>query len=304
MIRIRLLGGVEVCGANQRSAEIRTRRGEELFAFLVLESGRMFSRSALAGQFWGDLPEDRARRALNTEIWRLASALRFAGLDVETSLLRTRREVGYRVQGDAWVDVRELGAAGPLIASTRPTLADEATLDVVRGAIRAYRGDLLESVYSDWCLIWRESLRAQFTDALDFMLQASMARREWAEALRYARRLLALDPLMEHVHRAAIRCHFQNGDRSMALQQYAQCEKLLREELDVSPMEETRLIRQAVLAAGSGASDPVRLRVPDAVETRRRCRARVLEMALSNIDSARGLLEQMERDLHEGPGPD
>lgn len=306
MIRITLLGGVNIRGSDGSTADIQTRRGEELFAFLVLESGRMFSRSALAGQFWGDLPEERARRALNTELWRLTSALRPVGFDVEAVLVRTRREIGYRLQKDIWVDVHQLSTARAIIVSTRPENADAGALKAVDDAIRAYRGDLLESVYSDWCLIWRESLRALFTEALEFMLNACMARREWAEALHYARRLLELDPLMEHVHRAAMRCHFLNGDRPMALHQYTLCEQVLRDELDVAPMEETRLVRQAVLTTESASSPQACLRAPDPAAADpsfadRRLAARKLEMALSNLNSARGWLEEIGRDLSETP---
>lgn len=301
MAKIFLLGDVRIYGPKGSTANIPTRRAEELFAFLVLESGRMFSRSVLAGQFWEDLPEERARRALNTELWRLGAALRAVGID--KALVRGRREIGFRLDPATWVDAHQLMALRAVTGRVRPEKADAAALETVENAIRAYRGDLLESAYSDWCLIRRESLRAQFVEALGFMLDACMARREWARALHYARRLLELDPLMEHVHRAAMRCHFHNGDRPLALQQYAACERVLRAELGVAPMEETRLVRQAVLAAQAtsapqaGPRGPAAATDPGKGDSDRRLAARKLQMALSDLNSARGWIEEIEQDL-------
>jgi len=241
-------------------------------------------------------------------LWRLGVALRAVGIDFDGALERSRREIGFRLDPDTWVDVHQLAAVRAVTGAMRPEDADAAMLETVDAAIRAYRGDLLESVYSDWCLIRRESLRAQFIEALAFLLDACMARREWTRGLSYARRLLALDPLMENVHRAAMRCHLHNGDRPLALQQYAACERVLREELGVAPMEETRLVRQAVLAAESTADPPASpciATLPGAKSrpANRRLTARKLQMALEDLNSARGWIEEIGQDLKTASDP-
>ena len=164
-----------------------------------------------------------------------------------------------------------------VIRATDPPDADRGAIAAVEAGVAAYRGDLLETVYSDWCLLWRENLRAQLTEALEFLLTAAMARQDWAGGLRHGRALLALDPLMEHVHRAVMRCHFHNGDRPLAMRQYALCEQLLREELNVEPMDETRRIQETILAVPGAAAEgrrrnsaPRRAGAPMARAARRR----------------------------------
>lgn len=299
MIYISLLGGVDVRGGNGRPANMATRRGAELFAFLVLERGRVFNRSRLAEQFWGHLPEDRGRRALNTEIWRLIQALRSVGMDTDRSLTRSAAGIGYVERPENRVDVDLLRKAMQVVSGADPAQASAEQIAVIEAGVAAYRGDLLETVYSDWCLLWRENLRAQHMEALEFLLAAAMARQEWNAGLRHGRALLALDPLLEHVHRALMRCHFHNGNRPLAIRQYALCEQLLREELDVEPMDETRRIQETILAVpGRPPQANERLgAAPRRRGDRNRSPAQKVDLALANITTARNWLEEVSSDL-------
>ncbi len=304
MVQISLLGRVEILGEDGRRAAIPTRRGAELFAFLVLEDGRSFDRGRLAEQIWGHLPEPRARRALNTEVWRLAAALEAVGMDTAQALPRGPAGIGYVGQPGHRVDVDLLRAAMRIVATTDPAEADAVALGQIEAAVAAYRGDLLEAVYSDWCLLWRETLRAQHTEALEFLLAAAMARHDWAAGLRFGRGLLALDPLLEHVHRAVMRCHFHNGNRPLAIRQYALCEQLLREELGVAPMDETRRIQETILAV-PGRPVTRAPEVPPGPPPRRRgdlrSPAQKVDMALANLNTARHWLEEASHDLRRDP---
>lgn len=295
MIHISLLGDVHVVGPTGRRAVLQTKRGAELLAFLVLEAGRSFDRGKLADQFWGHLPEPRARRALNTELWRVTQALRDVGMDTDTSFPRSFGGVSYHAQPDCVVDVDVLRDAMAVVRAVTPADATPGDLAKVEAGVAAYRGDLLEAVYSDWCLLWRENLRAQHCEALDFLRESAMARQDWATGLRFGRALLAIDPLLEHVHRAIMRCHFHNGDRPLAMRQYALCEQVLREELGVEPMDETRRIQQTILAVPGRpvvAAEPPRRR-SDAT----RSPVQKVDMALSNLNTARGWLEEVSSDL-------
>jgi len=51
--------------------------------------------------------------------------------------------------------------------------------------------------------------------------------------------LVNLDPYRELAHRELMRCYFRLGDRAMAIRQYHLCADILREDLGVSPMQET-----------------------------------------------------------------
>src|SRR5262249_31323735 len=80
---------------------------------------------------------------------------------------------------------------------------------------------------------------------------------EHAPAIAAARRILASDPLREHVHRKLIALYLANDEPGVALKQYRACAQALHSELRVEPARETQALLPRVMAAlprgGAGA---------------------------------------------------
>ena len=76
-LRVFLFGGFQLAHDDNPTANSKITRGvKALLAYLLLFRHRMHPREVLAGVFWGDHSEDRARSCLSTAIWRLRQALR------------------------------------------------------------------------------------------------------------------------------------------------------------------------------------------------------------------------------------
>ncbi len=182
-----------------------------------------------------------------------------------------------------------------------PADADRQLIDEISEAITLYRGDLLETIYDDWCQTRRDSLQASHLGALEFLMECNMTRCYWANALALGQRILSIDPFMEHIQRAVMRCHFSLGNRPAAVKQYANCAKLLRQELDVEPMEETRQVLEAIVAAtaqekfGNANGDGSLSSGYQSIETR----LQEINLAIASIDAARSCLINAERQLRE-----
>ena len=302
-LRIFLLGDLRLTNNHAPLGAFATRKAKVLFAFLVLSRERLFSREALAGQFWGDVPEDRAKRSLNTDLWRIRQTLAGAGLTPADFLLSGTDGIGFNPAAPHWVDVDVFERHVQPVTTIDPGADDPETCRKVAEAIALYRGDLLEGVYDDWCLMRREALRARLVEALEFLLGYHVERQEWDRALAYGQRLLALDPLLEHIHRALMRCHYLMGNRPAALRQYHACARLLRDELDVEPMEETTRVYETMLS--------VQPRPPQATAERargerlhdRKSPLEEVDLALANLYTAQGWLEDASRQLRPSPSP-
>ena len=65
-------------------------------------------------------------------------------------------------------------------------------------------------------------------------------------ALEHGMRILAIDPAREKIHRQLMRLYALNGDRNAALAQYKRCKQVLRDELGLAPMRETRQLYQRI----------------------------------------------------------
>lgn len=252
-LQIHLLGGLQLLREGHRLAPFPTQKSRALFAFLALNRGRLFARDVLAGIFWGDRPEAVARKCLRTDLWRVRGVVE-AGAGAEGSCLRVAGdEVGFEAGDGHWLDVAEFERCARAESGRPGAGLDEEEAERLGRAVELYRGDLLDGLYDDWCVYERERLRLLFLSALEALMRFRQSREEWGEAIALGQRLLATDPLREQVHRDLMRCFLQQGDRAAALRQFSRCERLMRAELNVEPMEETRALHERIRSSGRAA---------------------------------------------------
>ena len=221
------------------SVEFDTRKAIALLAYLAA-TGRSHRRDSLAALLWPDYSQAKARAALRRTLSVLNKGLAGRGLLIQ------REEIGLQSQ-DVYVDLHEfehLRAAGP--AEERyPALAQAAAV---------YRADFLEGFglrdsleFDDWQYQAAERYRTGLAGILDELAELAALRAEYPQAIAYARRRLGLDNLHEEAHRRLMRLYAWSGQRSEALRQFTEFERLLKTELGVAPLEETVDLYQAIL---------------------------------------------------------
>ena len=197
-----------------------------LLLYYLATIRRSHSRASLAGFLWGDLPDKNASNNLRKSLTNLRKL-------VNGYLSIDRESVALASVDPSQIDVQEF-----------ETLADTSSAAVadLEKAAALYQGDFLEGFYvrdapeiENWILGERARLKEIFRSLLLRLIQAHHAAGDPASALEVARRLLALDPLQENVHRLLMKLHAELGQRSQALAQYKACVTLLSAELDLSP---------------------------------------------------------------------
>lgn len=238
--RFRLLVGDKIVG-------LPTRKAASLFAYLVLNRHRPAARSVLAGMFWPDVPENRARRNLSTTLWRIRKAMHD----------QTHANLQFSVDGDyialrcdqIEVDVEEFRS---LVDLSRRH--DEVTrLEALRKAGAWYAGDFLEDFSDEWCEEERRYLRGLYLGILKEMVMESKKLGDYESAVSSAQRAISLDPMDEDNHRELMLLYYSSGKRTAALAQYETLKKLLDDELGVEPSTPTLELRQQI-ASGNGLS--------------------------------------------------
>jgi DNA-binding SARP family transcriptional activator len=238
LLRIRLLGELEVRADGELLPPLDSSRARSLLAYLLLHREAPQPRQRVAFLFWPDSTEGQARTNLRHLLHNLSHSLPLVApfLEVTAATLR------WREAAPVWLDVAALEAA-----LTRGEAEGDGAVAALREAADLYRGELLEGCYDEWISAPRERLRQRHLRGLERLTALLEARGEHAAAIGYAEQLLARDPLDEATYRLLMRLHGGRGDRARALRTYHRCAATLESELGVEPSAATREAYEALL---------------------------------------------------------
>jgi DNA-binding SARP family transcriptional activator len=265
-LTIHLFGAFRVQQGHRPLVTFPTQNCKALFAYLVLNRDRPHSRDQLLGIFWGERAEPTARKCLRTDLWRLRHLLEPPGTRPGTYLTLRDHCVRFNALGPHTLDVEEFEDRVQAVDRPGHRLT-HAESQLLREAVKLYRGDLLDGLYHDWCVYERERFRLKFRTALERLMSFYKEHEDWTEAIGCAQRLLATEPLLEHVHRDLMRFHYAVGDRPSALQQFRECARLLQQELQIGPMPETLTLHDEILAGTMLRAEPGTPTAPSPVST-------------------------------------
>ncbi len=307
-LRIKLFGSLELERDGRPLPRFASRKSGELFAYLALNRKAPHTREHLAGVFWGDSSEERARHTLNTTLWRINRVLEPPQCAAsERGYLRVSpQHIGFNAASGVWLDVAEFETRCELAehteASTKYALYAQ--------AVNLYRADVLADCYEDWCIVERERLQGLYVRALAQLMSFHSSNAEYDLAIDCARRILTCDPLREEVHRDLMRLHLHAGQPAAALRQYRQCEDMLRDELGVDPAPETRALLTPILSSSSelASIDRPRSRAVtasdlSAVAARIEHLSAACDAAQVQLQEAMALLRELTNELQGTPSP-
>lgn len=223
-----------------------------LLAYLAA-TGTRHSRDALATLLWPESDQRRARAGLRRALAALKEGLGEGWLDVD------RESAGLNPEADLWLDVeqfRHLLAACEAHEHPGQEMCPDC-LPLLTRAEKLCRGEFLAGftlpdslAFDEWQFFQTEGLRDRLASVLQRLVSWHSAQGEtqYEQAIAFARRWLALDPLHEPAQRRLMTLYARAGRRSAALRQYRSCMRVLEEELGVPPSEETSALYQRIRA--------------------------------------------------------
>ena len=278
-LRISLLGTVRVDHRRRSSETGLGRSVKGLLGYLALFSKKIHSREVLAGLFWGESSEDRARSCLSTTLWRLRKVLEPSPLPMGAYLATTPSgDIYFNRESDYWIDVEDFESKVKTFLAEPIESLRGGAVHQVEDALKLYQGELLEGLYDEWALRERERLRELFIKCQIHLLHHYRRHHAWHKGLVCAQNILDLEPLREEIHREMMRLYYLNGQRALALRQYAKCCQILASELNITPMEETQFLN-AQISQNTGKFE--KNDVP------------------GDLATTRNLLRQFKKNIHE-----
>ncbi len=188
-----------------------------LLTFLALEPGA-HPRPELAALLWGESHEEEARGALRQMLKRLRDLLGEA-LQVERHSVELR--------GPISCDVSDF-------LSTLPN--DPAT--AARLDVPGFLSGLTvrhSAAFDEWAEAKRRTLLRHYQQALGSLARAAMAHWRWREAVSWADRWLAYDPLSDEAAGLVTEALYLSGDREGALERFREHRDRLAREAGSKP---------------------------------------------------------------------
>jgi predicted ATPase/DNA-binding SARP family transcriptional activator/Tfp pilus assembly protein PilF len=240
LLKITTLGGLSIQRNDTPVTGFVSRKVDALLIYLVCNR-REHPREALADLLWDDLTQARAMANLRMALSSLQQQL-------SDYVIVTRQSVMINPDCDIWLDTtaleQEIDAAEE--KWERTSGLSRTGFSRLEEALSLYHGDFLAGFhlrdstgFEDWKLVEQERIRGRVVDAMTHVVDDALEHNFLSIGIAQAKRLLQLDPLLEETHRQLMKLLARSGQRSAALAQYEACRKILEEELDVEPDDET-----------------------------------------------------------------
>ena len=293
-LRVHLFGGFLLERGGVALPPIASRAGRSLFAYLMMHRDRPLNRELVAGTFWPELSEARARRRLSHTLWQIQDVVNTPSssyLDVATDTLAFDGDSSY------WLDVDEFDRQYATSSGSAEDIriATSYRASVLRTCVELYRGDFLAGFFDDWVVVEQDHYRQRYMTALSRLIEATKSAGAYEEALGYARRVTHHDPLSEEAHREVMRLCFLLGRTGDAVEQFRRCRSVLEEDLGADPSPATMELYERIVKQRRAG---IRMRQE---ESRPRLAIRPDAPFVGREDERRLLIDAAERVL-AGPG--
>ena len=204
-LRLKFLGGLVILEDGLPILSLKSMKGQAILCYLAVTE-KPFSRSALAGMFWMDMPEDLALMNLRKVLNRIKPLS--AHLQIEHETLAFNKNVPY------WLDVEEFEKAA----------ADRSGIQRLEYAISLYKGDFLEGFDCDeipsfvnWMESQRTRLRETAVDCLKTFIRRLNGQGNYPSAIQFCRQWLKIENWNEEAHYELMRLLSLTGQRSEAI---------------------------------------------------------------------------------------
>lgn len=240
-LEIHLLGPFEVLSEGQPLTAFKSNKARALLAYLVCEVDRPHARGVLAGLFWPEYPENKARDNLRFTLSSLRQTLDDSQAD-PPFLLIERETVQFNPDCNCRVDLWDLRQA-----------LEDGSLPKLKSGLSLYRSRFLEGfslgdcpAFDEWLLLQGERIQREVIMGFYRLAAHYEVRCDYEMALFAVEQVRAIDPTGEDCYRRMMHLLALNGQREQAMEQYQLCRVMLQKELGVEPSREITTLYKAI----------------------------------------------------------
>jgi DNA-binding SARP family transcriptional activator len=198
--RIEMLGWLRTVQGEQHVTRFRRQKTGALLAYLAYRRQRSHPREALIELLWPECDPSAGRNRLSVALSSLRRQLEPPGVPAGAVIIADHSTV--RLNPDAVTTDVDAFEARLRAARMAPGAR---RLRQLSEAGRLYSGELLPGYFDSWILPERQRLAEAFSDGIGMLIGLLEETGEYPQALPWARRLIAVDPLEDSSHQILIR---------------------------------------------------------------------------------------------------
>jgi DNA-binding SARP family transcriptional activator len=222
-----------------------------MFAYLLSRKKRGARKDTLINLLWPhQTDDDRASATFHLTLYCLRRALEpdLKSMTASNYILYKRGRYRFDPLKPFWLDSDAFESYCHQAERHKRYGESENALLYREMAAGVYGGHYMASIhpnftedrYQDWCLARRQYLQELYLNALLEMAHFYCDNKEFGTCLKYAYRVLEIDPCFEEVHRLAMQCLIKSHQFDSALRQYRTCKAALAANEDRAPSGLTR----------------------------------------------------------------
>ena len=249
-LSITFFGRFEIKRQGQPLDLCQNRNGQAILRYLIAQPDYTASADTLMGVFWAEDSPEAARRKLQIAVSIVRHSLNSGySCDRGGGYILCKNQF-YQINSIVTIhtDVDEflsLWKAGSQASASQASILYESACQLYTGPF------LVEDMYADWSFPQREQLHQIYVAMCRALANYYTETSRYEDARKWTSAILREDHCDEEAHRQLIRIYSAEGRRSEALRQFQRCERILAEELGVSPMPETMQLLQTFLTGKS-----------------------------------------------------
>ncbi len=241
------LGTLDIKLNNRSINEFMSGKAFALLCYLAMNSDKVLNRDKLVELFWGNSDLEAAKYNLRYTLWTLRRL--FKNEEAQDIIVNVKN--GCKIN-DAYKIITDVNLLDSLLINVEKDRKyySKISLEKIHSI---YKGEFFEGFFlkncpefNDWVFYEREACqRKYFTLLLGFSmyLQDNNLPEKCIEVYE---EMIRMNPLQEDLYLNLIKLYIQLGDRSAALIHYEKCCKVLREELNIGPMQELQKVYQQI----------------------------------------------------------
>ncbi|HZU68688.1 MAG TPA: BTAD domain-containing putative transcriptional regulator [Ktedonobacteraceae bacterium] len=230
-LRILALGEPAVFIREKPVTRWRMARAMELFFFLF-DCDRPVRKEQILTALWSEVDE-QVDRTFHSTIYYLRKVLGESCLVSKGGSYWLDLASPYG--SEIWYDVARFQESYERAKQALARNDEDGAQEAFEAMITLYRGDYVQSFYSDWCRARRDELRRNYLDARHHLAHIAWRREQYDASAEHWRQMLALDDCLEEAHYGLMRYYLHAGKRGLALRQYQRYRETLQQELGVQP---------------------------------------------------------------------